>query len=323
MMSIVLATAFLFPSPQATQAQTEIFSVGSLTGAAELTELRAAILEVELPLSVRTASLDRYADLLKSGAAEAKVEDIIGNIRQFIEPNTGTSFHVEALSSAEISVTGTTEQVQWVYGFLDAADDEGFLDKFLDVQIQIYRLPAGTQAELLGDSSGKTVTADELAKIRETLSVVEEMELVTAPRVTVTLGARANISVLKETAYVKDYDLTILPDMDGQISDPVIGRVQEGLSIDVRALPVAKETLMLHAEFILTSLKRPLREETRKVGGTGAEVTIQIPEVRKVKAAAQFELKDGASLLLRTVDPGFDGEAEQDLLVVISASLIE
>ncbi|QDV05590.1 hypothetical protein Poly30_10880 [Planctomycetes bacterium Poly30] len=316
MMWILLATALLFAPPAA---DSEVFSVGALTGANELEELREAVLQDGLPVSVRRASLDRYTELVRSGEAETKVEEIASNIRAFVEPAADAGFEVTVESAGELRVAGTADQLRWVESFLEAASDEGFLDSFVDVKLEIYRLPMG-QTE--GLTAGLTMNAEELAALKAKLAKIDGMALVTAPRVITDVGARANMTLVEETAYIKDFELTFFPDREQAIADPVVGVVHEGLFIDLRALPVARGTLMLKADIRTASLKRPIREETRKaVPGGGADLTVQVPEVREVKAAVQFEVKEGTSVVLSTVDPGFEGEAEQELLMVITAVL--
>lgn len=320
MMSIVLSSVLLFVSPAPPIPDVDVFPIGALTGASELQELREAVLLEGIPVAVRRASLDRYSELLKTGRVDTRAEEIASNIREFVEPAADAAFQVEVESAESLRVSGTAEQLRWVGSFLEAASEDGFLDATVDVQIEIYRLPAGSSEAF---TTGSTLTPEALVELEGKIAKLDGAERVTAPRVTTNVGARANLAVVDETAYIKDFELTFFPDRKQAVVDPVVGVIQEGLFIDVRALPIAKGMLMLKAEIRSTSLRRPIGEETRTPVVGGAEVTVQVPEVREVKAAVQFEVKEGASAVLSTVDPGFDGEEEQDLLMVIKAVLVK
>ena len=323
MISIVLATALLLSTPAPLTRESNRFSVGDLTGGTELKELREAVLQERLPVSVRRASLDRYAEILTSGHVDVKAEEIASNIREFVEPTADAGFDVKVLSADEFQVSGTMEQLIWVESFLEASAEMGFLDSQVYVQVEIFQLPAGGRANLIGAERWLTLTAADLDVLRAKIAKLEDAELVNAPGLLMNVGAPASLSVSDETAYIKDVELTFFPDMKKAVVDPVVGVVQEGFFMDVRALPIAKDTLMLKTNFRWVTLQRPLGEETRDPMGLGDEVTVQVPELREVKAAAQFELKGGTSMLLSTVDPGFDGEEEQDVMVLIKAALVE
>lgn len=323
MMSIVLSSVLLLAPPSSPRVSTlDVFSIGSITGATELAELREAVLEDKLSLAVRRASLDRYTELLTSGDAMAKAEQIASNIQEFVEPPADAEFSVEVLSASELQVTGSTEQLIWASTFIEAASDEGFLDSMVDVSITVYRLPAGSSEDLIQGSSGLTLTPESLKALAGKLETLKGADRMTTPRVLMNVGAPASISTVDQTAYIKDFELTFFPDLEKAIADPVVDVINEGLFIDLRALPIRKGTLLLKADYRSASLRRPIREETRKLTSGTAEVTVQVPELREVKASVEFELKDGASVVLSTVDPGFDGEEEHDLLLVLSAELV-
>ena len=79
MSALVLTTPQLSPvavQEQAVERHEVFFEVGDLTGADELKELRSAILDEALPLSVRRATLDRYSELLTSNSVSVEAEEL-------------------------------------------------------------------------------------------------------------------------------------------------------------------------------------------------------------------------------------------------------
>ncbi|MEL6716374.1 MAG: hypothetical protein AAFP86_21525, partial [Planctomycetota bacterium] len=62
------------------------YDVGDLTGATELRELRDSVVRDDIPASVRRAALDRYVELLETGAVDAVTDELVETIRAFVEP---------------------------------------------------------------------------------------------------------------------------------------------------------------------------------------------------------------------------------------------
>ncbi|MGK0220448.1 MAG: tetratricopeptide (TPR) repeat protein, partial [Planctomycetota bacterium] len=72
----------------------------------------------------------------------------------------------------------------------------------------------------------------ELELILRAVSKSERIELVTAPRIQVHNNSRANLSVLNQVAYVKDFDVEIA--QAASIADPIVDVIQDGVILDVR-----------------------------------------------------------------------------------------
>lgn len=325
MIPICLCTALLLPSAPQEQPLTDairVFEIGHLTGASELSELRAAIIQDDLPVSVRRASLDRYTTILKSGTLEAKAKELASSIEHFVEPAAGPGFRVEPLSASELSVTGLPAQVDWVAEFLRQTAKTNLLGAMVDIRVEIYRLPAGHREALTGGRSGAAMSPKELLAVETKLATIQGVEKVNSPRMRTFVAQEGEISVVNETAYVRDYQLTILPDLKQEVLDPVVDVVSEGFSIKVRALGAAGGGLLVSTEFSSSSLHRPIAEIKSKLGPNFDEVTIQLPEVKIVKGSAKFELQDDAGIVLSTIDPGFDDETPEDLLVIVRAELV-
>ncbi|MFT6831608.1 MAG: tetratricopeptide (TPR) repeat protein [Planctomycetota bacterium] len=124
----------------------------------------------------------------------------------------------------------------------------------------------------------------------------ERIETVTAPRVTVNNGARANVSVLNQVAYVQDFDVQIA--QAASIADPIIKVIQDGVILDVRPVVSADlQFITLELRPTIAVLKRPIREAPTTLG-TSNSVTIQLPEVEIQRVRTSIPIPDGGTVLL-------------------------
>lgn len=137
------------------------------------------------------------------------------------------------------------------------------------------------------------------------------------------MDAPAEISVIESIPYIREYETTILPDLETEVCDPVIATVQDGLTLRVRGAYVSEETLKVRTEFTASSVRRPLQQIERPVGSAGNVVTLQIPEVKTVQASASFDVKEESVIVLSTVDPGFEGGEARDVLLVVRTLVLE
>ncbi|MEM8711455.1 MAG: hypothetical protein AAGG01_10920 [Planctomycetota bacterium] len=124
----------------------------------------------------------------------------------------------------------------------------------------------------------------------------ERIETVTAPRVTVNNGARANVSVLNQVAYVQDFDVQIA--QAASIADPIIKVIQDGVILDVRPVVSADlQYITLELRPTIAELQRPIREQPTTLG-TQNSVTIQLPEVEIQRVRTSIPIPDGGTVLL-------------------------
>ncbi len=340
--SILLSTAFL-PVASAHGAEQEagsavapieafaldtqvvIFDVSDLTDADELENLRRAIVREDLEDEMRAELLDEYVSMLESGEVEGATQSIVTSIETFIEPQPGPEFRIAPVGPGRLAVAGSPAQQVWVKEFLRSM--RGF-DGLIDIQMHMYQLPQGHLETLLGGWSGKALDAMQLTELLEDLDRIEDKQVVAAPRVMVFPAGRASISTIEQTAYIKDFELTILPDLNKEIADPTIDVLQTGVVVDVLAVPVGDDRLAVLADFAYSTAEKPFPTRSFRLGAHTEEVTIQVPEVRTAKANARFELGPNEAVALAAADPGDgsgerldgdDAKAPRDMLVILRA----
>ena len=121
-----------------------------------------------------------------------------------------------------------------------------------------------------------------------------------APRLSAFDRQQANVSVVNQTSYVQDYDIE--KSEDGLIADPVVGIVQEGLTLDLKPILSSDHTVItVELEGTWSKLARPIQELEIDVGPTGqptAKVKVQLPQVSVSRMAATATLPTGTWALV-------------------------
>ena len=131
----------------------------------------------------------------------------------------------------------------------------------------------------------------QLQLIARAVQKSERIELVSAPGVLVSNTGRANLSVLNQVTYVKDFDVEIA--QAASIADPIVDVIQDGVILDVRPVVSAdRRFITLELRPTIATLRRPIREEITTLGSQNA-VTIQLPELDIQKVRTSIPMPDG------------------------------
>jgi general secretion pathway protein D len=146
----------------------------------------------------------------------------------------------------------------------------------------------------------------ELQAILQAVRKRQRSNLVRAPRLTVFNTQRANVSILQQIAYVKDYDVQVAT--NATIADPQVGTIQEGVVLDVRPIISSDRkyvTLELQptvAELLETEQRRT--ELASSASSGSGEVVIELPRLQMTKIKTTVTIPDGGTLLLGGVIQG-------------------
>ncbi|MEZ6196079.1 MAG: hypothetical protein R3F20_10200 [Planctomycetota bacterium] len=136
----------------------------------------------------------------------------------------------------------------------------------------------------------------QLEAILRAVQKYERINTVTAPNLLVYNTQRANLTVLNEVSYIKDYDVEIA--QASVIADPIVDKVREGTVLDVRPI-VSHDRRFITLELrpTVATLVRPIRQFTTNLA-VGSAVTIQLPELRKQSVSTTVVVPDQGTLLL-------------------------
>lgn len=136
----------------------------------------------------------------------------------------------------------------------------------------------------------------QLQMILRAVSKSERRELVTTPKLLVFNNARANISVMNQVAYVRDFDVEIA--QAASIADPIVDVVMDGVVLDVRPVVSAdRRFIVMELRPTVATLKRPIREVATTLASQNP-VTIQLPELDIQRVRTTVPMPDGGTVML-------------------------
>jgi type II secretory pathway component GspD/PulD (secretin) len=226
------------------------------------------------------------------------LEDIGVDFRGLGQPGLGTNEFFDdfgdATTQAELgSEIGTDPSLGAFYNEGEDGDIKGRVEQLWDNALES---PGGLEGSG-GLSFQWTYLNDvQLELILRAVQKSERIELVSNPKVLVTNTGRANLTVLNQVVYVKDFDVEIA--QAASIADPIIDVVQDGVILDVRPVVSAdRRFITLEVRPTIATLTRPIREKSTTLGSQ-ASVTIQLPELELQRLRTTIPMPDGATVML-------------------------
>lgn len=136
----------------------------------------------------------------------------------------------------------------------------------------------------------------ELEAILRAVEKDERTQIVNAPSLLVHDSQRANLSVLNQVSYVRDFEVEV--SQAAVIADPVIDVIQDGVILDVLPIVSAdRRFVTLEIRPTVATLDRPIDEFQTSLG-VGNPVTLQLPALRLQRVRTTVTIPDGGILLL-------------------------
>lgn len=118
-----------------------------------------------------------------------------------------------------------------------------------------------------------------------------------APRLSVYNTQRANLTLVNQVTYVKDYDVEVA--QTAYIADPIVDIVQDGLVLDVRpTVSHDRRYVTLELRPTVAVLGRPIRTFVTPLAGLTTTVTIELPELQYRSAETTVKVPDGGSVVI-------------------------
>jgi hypothetical protein len=281
-----------------------LYAIGHLTGQDRLDKLVSDLLSGGPQTSIsavreRLDSVDFLREQVRSTTAS-----VTRAINDLLEPAFDAEVNqFNALQDGTLAVIATDEQHAWLEAFFERASS---FDGVIDIQARIYVLDKGRLAALSQERSGEVVNS---ARAEELLKQLQGLgsEAIEAPRVVVFPFQQAELSVVHQVAYIQDYELKVFEDVE--IADPVVGVAQSGVVLGVRCVPLANGELSIDSDLDYSSLSEPIPTFKTTLGGVMPhEVTLQLPEITRVRLQGRFELQSGETLVMASLDQPGDSE---------------
>ena len=155
---------------------------------------------------------------------------------------------------------------------------------------------------LLSNTGGATVAfqiLDDL-QIGGLFRAVEknlDTSLINAPRLTIFNNQRANLTLVNQISYVKDYDVEVA--QTAFIADPLIDIIQDGLTLDVKpTVSHDRKYVTLEVQPTIATLLRPIRTFETNLSGLTAPVVFELPEINYSQAATTVKVPDGGYVVI-------------------------
>lgn len=136
----------------------------------------------------------------------------------------------------------------------------------------------------------------EVEMIFRAVSKNDRSQEITAPRLLVYNNTRANMSVARQTTYIKDFEVEIA--QAAAVANPVIGVIRDGVSLDVRPVVSAdRKFVTMEMRPTVLDLLLPIPTFTTTLG-VGQPITMQLPQTILKKVRTTITMPDGGTVLL-------------------------
>lgn len=124
-----------------------------------------------------------------------------------------------------------------------------------------------------------------------------DTSIVNAPRLTIFNNQRANLTLVNQIAYVKDYDVEVA--QTAFIADPLIDVIQDGLTLDVRpTVSHDRKYVTLEVQPTLATLVRPIRTFETNLSGLSTSVVFELPEINYSQASTTVKVPDDGYVVI-------------------------
>ncbi|MDA0372689.1 MAG: hypothetical protein O2865_02785 [Planctomycetota bacterium] len=137
----------------------------------------------------------------------------------------------------------------------------------------------------------------ELQMILQAVEKREDVQELNAQNVTVLNNDRGNVSIINQTAYIRDFEVEVA--QAAFIADPKIDIIQDGIVLDVKpTVSHDRRKITLNMQPTVAELVRPIPTFSTSLAGTTQPVTVQLPQLLVRSFATTITVPDGGSVLI-------------------------
>jgi type II secretory pathway component GspD/PulD (secretin)/tetratricopeptide (TPR) repeat protein len=136
----------------------------------------------------------------------------------------------------------------------------------------------------------------ELELILRAVEKRQRSEIITAPRLLVHNNTRANMSVLRHTSYIRDFEVEIA--QSAAVANPVVDVVRDGVVLDVRPVVSSdRRYITMELRPTVMELQLPIPNFVTTLG-VGQPISIQLPRATLQQVRTTVTMPDGATVML-------------------------
>lgn len=138
----------------------------------------------------------------------------------------------------------------------------------------------------------------QIEAIMRAVRKTQRVNIVTAPKLTAFNAQRANVQLLNQLAYIRDFDVEVA--QAATIGDPIVGRIEEGVVLDVRPIVSSdRRFVTLELRPTVATLVRPIPTFSTLLGvAASTPVFIQTPELRIQRVETTVTVPDRGTVLI-------------------------
>ena len=173
-----------------------------------------------------------------------------------------------------------------------------------------------------GLTAGWTLIDDtQMSLILRAVEKRENGEIVNSQILSIVDNARGNVSVINQTAYVRDFDVEVA--QAAFIADPKVDVIQDGLVLDVQPIILHdRKYILLNLNPTVAELQRPIPTFTTSLAGSTLPVTIQLPNLTVTNFATSVRVPDGGTVLLGGLRQALTKERRAEIPLLARLPLI-
>lgn len=254
------------------------------------------------------AALARGIGAAKNNQAITGPEPLARLMRAFVKPPLAAKEEIRAASDRWIVAVARPAQHAWIARFLQAA--RGNTKDLVSIECQCYSVPEITflrdiktvltplpkDGEVVFDDFGAatsylTQVLAPGARTTDFLQALQKNDQVTsviAPILTVEPLNIVTVSVINQTAYVRDFEFEVAKDT--VIADPIVDVIQDGILLQTAVSRLENGLLGVSLDAHVAELRRPIETVETTLPGTDHPVTIQLPSLQSTQVEAAVEL---------------------------------
>lgn len=223
-------------------------------------------------------------------------ETLAALIAKHVEPPLDAALDkLGPIGDGSLAFRANADQHAWTRGFLEAQRAFGGLiqtgARFFTVErVALERTQVANGTVFASKAEGDAFVA--------ALQASPGLTELSAPRITTFARQRAHISVIDQFAFVQDWVVEIVEPNKQEIGDPQIGVINQGLVLDVRAMPMPGGKILAEIELQRCEVVRPVLTQRVVIGSAKKhEVEISLPVMDTVRLRGDVLLADGAGVV--------------------------
>lgn len=233
-------------------------------------------------------------------------QNLLDDVRRWIEPPLEKGHTLRMTDGGALIAHVPEASAEWLRAFAELqwrhmADFEGSTTLF-DLETSIYQAHPDRFDPLGIEEQTRLFAPDEPFDPRAL-----NIDVLTAPRLTVFASQPANVSIINQVAYIKEYRHVVVAPGNQELLDPIVDVVEDGVSIDTRVVPLPGGKVGVVLDAKITELQRPIQTVDVTIHEGQPPVQVGMPEVHRIDLVTRVRLAPGETLLITGRSKHSDG----------------